>query len=709
MERTDFEQWKAREVARLLALVETERRYYQEMVATLPVALVVLSADRSIVSANRAFRQTFGVRSEDLRRKTIEQIIPSPHLIERIRDTHQQGVMQPDMYLDIDGRPLRIAILPIRNWDDEGELETLLMVEDLRTIAAMLPTIGHLAPVTAPAPIVDEIRKVEELEEPAVVQEPVASIAAPVPVSPIADTAMPAVLWRADAETFRFTLVYGSAEQLLGYPVSHWLEAEPFFSERIHPEDRTAMMAFYGAAISREGDASAEFRVVTATGGVRWCRETIRVPEPEVDSQHESRSITGVLTDITLRKQMEEQLLTAERHDALHTLTSRLMHDLNNPLMIITGYSEELLRTLPVHDAKRDDVEQILGATERISGITGQLLAFTRRLANPPQPVELGMLITAMELHLAREAGAEVPVELNGSQEPVWASADPVQLEEILLALVSSAREDAQERSRVTIGWEVDAIAEQLPEATLKPGLYARILIHDNGRGVDAAKRVTVFESVLAAKDPEKSAGPELARAYAIVREWGGDIAFASDPYRGSTFILYLPYALSEIPGATQVEIPPQPVEDSEPVAEVPAAVDSTPVPVEIPAEPMRETVLLVEDEPGIRALVRKILSRERYHVLEAASGEDALTVALSHASPIHLLLTDVMLPGIGGRDLAEGLRATMPELRVVYISGYTDDEALRTGWFPPGSMFLQKPFTLTALVSKVRDSLDTE
>src|SRR5882724_5011266 len=119
MERTDFEQWKAREVARLLALVETERRYYQEMVATLPVALVVLSADRSIVSANRAFRQTFGVRSDELQRKTIEQIIPSNHLIERIRETHLNGCVQPDLYLDIDNRPLRIAILPIRNWNDE--------------------------------------------------------------------------------------------------------------------------------------------------------------------------------------------------------------------------------------------------------------------------------------------------------------------------------------------------------------------------------------------------------------------------------------------------------------------------------------------------------------------------------------------------------------------------------------------------------------
>lgn len=692
MERTDFEQWKAREVARLLALVETERRYYQEMVATLPVALVVLAADRSIVSANRAFRRTFEVKSDDLQRKSIEQIIPSPQLIERIRDTHLNGV-QPDLYVDIDGRPLRIAILPIRNWDDEGELETLLMVEDLRVISAMLPTIGYPAPVVEPAPA----PVAEPAPEPVVeiAPQPASEVAAPAApeVASISDAAMPAVLWRADSSTFAFTTVWGAAEQLLGYPVSHWLETPKFFSERIHPEDRAVTVRFYDSAVHTPGDASAEFRVVTASGGVRWCRETIRVPEDAAES------ITGVLTDITLRKQLEEQLLAAERHDALHTLTSRLAHDLNNPLMIITGYSEEMLHAVPADGPNRGDIEQILGATERISGITSQLLAFTRRFSNPPQPVELGMLLTAMELHFARAAGPDVVVELAGASEPVWASADPAQLEEILLALVSSAREDAQERSCVTIGWEIDSISEQLPEATLKPGTYARIIVHDNGRGVDAAKRVTVFESVLAGKDPEKSAGPELARAYAMVREWEGDIAFASDPFRGSTFMLYLPYAPPKAP-----EIPVEPEPEPRPHIEETPAVEATPVPVE---EPHRETILLVEDEPGIRALVRKILVRERYHVLEAGSGEEALSIVAAHQGTVNLLLTDVILPGIGGRDLAEALKTSIPEVRVVYVSGYTDDEGVRAGWFPPGSMFLQKPFTLTALISKVRESLD--
>jgi signal transduction histidine kinase len=721
MERTDFEQWKSREVARLLALVETERRYYQEMVAALPVALVVLSADRSIVSANRAFRQTFGVRSEDLRRRTIEQIIPSTQLIERIRDTHVSGAAQADLYLNIEGRPLRIALLPIRNWDEEGELETLLMVEDLRTIGNMLGTMGFSAgfasgsstppsasTMTAGSPAAQAtVENATETNATA----PEKSSAEAAAGEWITGEEIPAVLWRADAATFRFTLVRGAAEQLLGYPASYWTETPQFFIERIHPEDRVTAMSFYEAAIARVGDASAEFRAVTASGAVIWCRETIRVseprvsepavPEPRSKGEPESLTITGVLTEVTIRKQLEEQLLTGQRRDALHGLSSRLAHDLNNPLMIITGYSEEMLQTLSPQDPMRDDVQQILGATERISGITGNLLAFTRKPANPPQQVELGMLVASMEEGIAKAAGENVTVELAGASEPVWASADPAQLREVILALLSSAREDAQERSRVTIGWELDAIAEWVAEATLKPGMYARITIHDNGRGADAAKRATIFESVLAGKDPEKSAGPGLARAYAIVREWHGDIAFGSHPSRGSTFMLYLPHVPTERP---PVEIPAAQVEMETAAAVEPAVEPPAPV---VPAVPMRETILLVEDEAGIRALVRKILSREQYRVLEASSGEEALSIAQAYDDPIHLLLTDVMLPGMGGRYVAEALRSKLPEIRVVYVSGYTDDEEVRAGWFPPGSLFLEKPFTLSALVNKIRESLD--
>jgi CheY-like chemotaxis protein len=193
-----------------------------------------------------------------------------------------------------------------------------------------------------------------------------------------------------------------------------------------------------------------------------------------------------------------------------------------------------------------------------------------------------------------------------------------------------------------------------------------------------------IFEAVL----PKDAAGAALARAYSTAREWGGDLAFSSQPSRGSAFTIYLPFGSAPLPEAT------------------PAPVSS---PVTVPTEaPMRETILLVEDEAGIRALVRKILKRERYNVLEAGSGEEASRVAGAFDGKIDLLLTDVMLPGMSGRDLAEDMREALPEVSVLYVSGFTDDESVRAGGFPPGSKFLQKPFTLSALVQKVREALES-
>jgi two-component system, cell cycle sensor histidine kinase and response regulator CckA len=632
MERTDFEQWKAKEVARLLALVETERRYYQEIVASLPVALVVLASDRSIVSANRTFRHTFGVRMEDLRRKTIEQILPSQMLVEKIRDVHMHVDPQPSAFIDIEDRRFRVAVVPIRNWDDEGEVETLLMVEEASGVELAAPR-TQAAPATPPtAPGLD----------------------------------LPAVLWKADPSSFVFTSVSGAAEELLGYPVSHWLSTPQFFEERIHPEDRAATMSFYQAIASRAGDASTEFRALAASGAVIWCRETVRSGE---------HGLSGLLTNITVRKQIEREMLSAERNDALHAVASRLAHDLNNPLMIITGYGEEMLQSLPPNDPARSDVGQIMTATERISGITTQLLNYTRRTAQPPRPVNLTELISAMAEKISSSEG--VTVEIEAGSDPVWAMADPQQLEDILGTLASPALEEAKDRSRVTVSYAVETIAEQIPGAPLKAGAYACLTIRDDGRGTDAAK--SVFESALLGKDPSAS------RAYAMVREWGGDVVFSSEPFHGSTFRIYLP--LSDAP-----TMPPAPI----PIALVP----------EPEPEPRMQTILLVEDEPGIRALVRKILRREHYAVLEAGSAEEAMNVAAAQEGRIDLLVTDVILPGMNGRDLAEGMRESLPDLRVLYVSGFTSDESVRAGEFPPGSKFLQKPFTLSALVGKVRDAL---
>jgi PAS domain S-box-containing protein len=634
MERTDLEQWKAREVARLLALVETERRYYQEMVATLPVGLVVLATDRGVSSANRAFRQTFGLKSKDLRGKTIEQILPSERLIEKIRDVHITGAAQTSVPLEHEGRQFTVAIVPIRNWADESEIETLLMIQE----TGEAKTSAIAGPGAAPI------------------------------------GGIPAIIWEADAASMEFRSVRGDVEALLGYKAEHWTGHSQFFEERIHPEDRLTTLEFYFAAIARgAGDASAEFRVVTAGGEAVWVRETIRV---------QNGALTGVMTPIERRKQMEDQLARAGRADALKGMASRLAHDLNNPLMIVNGYAEEMRDSLRKDDPMRGDFDQLLAATERISGIAAQLLNYTRRQAQPASAVNVTKMLARMEEKIAQAAGEKCAVQI-GSAETVWAMADEAQLEEVILALVSHDREDARERSHVSIGCEADTITERVPGMTLAAGTYARLTVHDDGQGLDRARRAAVFEGILS-KPGEKTAGAALARAYAMVREWGGDIAFFSEPFRGSTFIVYLPHAEA---------------------AEVAPAVVRAAIPEPAP-EIVRETILLVEDEAGIRALVRKILRRENYNVLEAGSAEEAIALASGVTGRIELLVTDVMLPGASGRELAQKIREARPELKVLYISGYTDDDAVRTGAIPPGSKFLQKPFTLGALVGKVKEAL---
>jgi CheY-like chemotaxis protein len=290
-------------------------------------------------------------------------------------------------------------------------------------------------------------------------------------------------------------------------------------------------------------------------------------------------------------------------------------------------------------------------------------------------------------LHARLAQAATVPVEMIPAESPVWAKADSAQLAEVLLALAAPQREGTDGRTRLTVTCDFDRIAERLPIASLPSGLYARITLREDGRGLDATKLASIFDPVL---HPGRPDGLALANAHSLVRQWGGDIACLSEPNRGMAFSIYLSVPDLHSPGPGAPPVFGQ-------VENVPAS------------EPERETILVVDDEAGIRGLMRKILKRERYVVIEAATAEEALQKAAEHGKPIQLLLTDVMLPGMLGPELARKLYALDPSLKVLYISGYTQDESVRTGEYPPGAKFLAKPFTLGALLSKVRETLDAE
>ena len=272
MDRADLEQWKGREVARLLALVETERRYYQEIVAAVPVGLAVVSPDRDIVSANRAFRQAFGLRTEELRRRTLDQLIPATELQRSIADALSAGAPQPSLLIELktesgQTRLLRTAVVPIRNWDDETQLEVLLMVEDLTEIERLHggrfsisvdAEVEKLPAAVEPVPVTVTVEPTPEPVEP--VAAPSISIADPL-----------AVIWSADSATLAFTYVEGAVEETLGYPASHWIEDPEFFGQRIHPDDRDDVLRFYRSALERDGSAACEFRALASDGRLVWC------------------------------------------------------------------------------------------------------------------------------------------------------------------------------------------------------------------------------------------------------------------------------------------------------------------------------------------------------------------------------------------------------------------------------------------------------
>jgi CheY-like chemotaxis protein len=388
---------------------------------------------------------------------------------------------------------------------------------------------------------------------------------------------------------------------------------------------------------------------------------------------------------------LEDQLMQAERVEAVSRLASRMAHDLNNTLMILTGYSEELLTALPAGSTMRSDVQEILTATERMGGLTSQLLSFARRQGPAAAEMELESALGKMSARLNALLGTHVGIDMRISGEPNRIHADAQQLEQVVTAIVERARQGMHAGQRITLETSRLDITEDLrrPNAPLQPGSYAVISIVAPSQPLDAEAKAAMFECSLPGKEPWDDLAATLSRSYGTVRQWGGDISVSNGPHAATVFRIFLPRLESQVvigsePGTTAVEAP-------------------TPAPE--PPAPLA-TILVVEDEAGIRALVRKILRRQGYEVLEAANGEDALALCREHGPRVELLITDVLMPQMGGRELVERLQTQGHAMKVLYVSGYTDDTTIYSGDLPAGTAFLQKPFTLGSLLDKVKEVL---
>ena len=383
------------------------------------------------------------------------------------------------------------------------------------------------------------------------------------------------------------------------------------------------------------------------------------------------------------RKRVEEQFRHAQKMEAIGRLAGGIAHDFNNVLTLIQGRGELLLGRLKRQDPARRDVELIQKAAGRAAALTRQLLAFSRKQVLQPKVLDLNAVVATLDPMLRGLFQEDVELVMLLDPGLGRVKADPGQLEQVIMNLAVNARDAMPQGGRLVIetaNVELDdAYGHRHPG--VPPGPYVLLGVSDNGVGMDAETQARLFEPFFTTKDPSKGTGLGLATACGIVKQSGGHIGVHSSPGKGSSFRFFLP----RVDGAAEpAELPPAPS---------PAALGS-------------ETVLLVEDQEDVLELAREVLRMRGYTVLAAAHPEEALRLAQEHAGPIHLLLTDVVMPGMSGREVAGRLRSRRPGMKVLYMSGYGDNAIVRGGDLAPGMPFLPKPFTGDLLVRTVREVL---
>jgi signal transduction histidine kinase/CheY-like chemotaxis protein len=388
------------------------------------------------------------------------------------------------------------------------------------------------------------------------------------------------------------------------------------------------------------------------------------------------------IQDVTERRRLEEELRQSQKMEAVGRLAGGVAHDFNNLLTAISGYSELLMARHREDDRDHRDAEQIKRAAARAAQLTAQLLAFSRRQVLQPQVFRFDEAVGEMQELLGRLIPESVAVRTALAAGQAHVRADRTQIEQVVVNLAVNARDAMPGGGTLTIETTVVELPDPtLPEAELPPGSYALLTVADTGEGMDAGTREQVFEPFFTTKPLGDGTGLGLATVYGTVKQSGGDIVVSSAVGSGTTFRVFLPLAA--------------------------APLESLPEPVDERSAEGSETVLLAEDEDVVRALVCEILRGRGYAVLEAAHPEEALRLSHDHEGSIHILVTDIVMPGMSGHALAERLSRERPGLRVLYTSGYTNGRIPSGDALGPDAAFIQKPFSADALAAKVREILD--
>ena len=409
-------------------------------------------------------------------------------------------------------------------------------------------------------------------------------------------------------------------------------------------------------------------------GQERWVH-TVKIPVK--DEAGVGIGVLGIFRDTTERKHLEEQYLQAQKLESVGRLAGGVAHDFNNLLTVILGYCDVVLTALPENDPLRPRMEEIQIAGERAASLAAQLLAFSRKQIVQPEVLCLNAVVERMTRILQRVIGEDIELTTELDPDLGRVRMDPVQVEQVLMNLAVNSRDAMPRGGRLRIATRNLGNPPGLP-----PGRYSAFEVKDTGCGMDRETQERIFEPFFTTKEKSKGTGLGLSTVYGIVQQNGGDIRVESEPGRGTTFTVRLPTVTEALEERTPAAKPRE-------------------------ARGGRETVLVVEDDEVIRSLIREVLEGSGYTVLEADRGAEALRLSEKKEGPIQLLIADVVMPGISGPEVAGHLARYRPEMKVLYISGYTDDKVGRHGIQDSGAAFLQKPFRIEALTRKVREVLD--
>jgi PAS domain S-box-containing protein len=653
--------WSFRDVtdrARARAALQAQRAYLRAVLDALPTPVWSKDWDGRFTLANQALGDIYGVTADALLGRTDADYNRSAEEVEQY--------LEGDRAVMRDGSRKLVVEEPITHADGQTRWYHTRKV-------GLVPPDGGRPQVLGIATDITERQRAQ-----AALQESEAQFRAIFDASAIGTTMLDAGERVLRANT-AFQRMVGLPDQALrGTPLG----------ELVHPADRQAHGEMFRQLVAGEiAHYQREKRLVRADGGVIWVRLTGSLVQR---TEGRDPFVIGMVEDVTERRHAEEalaesqrQLLHSQKMEAVGRLAGGIAHDFNNMLMAIGGHAE-LLRTEPEMPAScRWQADEIRKAADRAAGLTRQLLAFSRKQVMQPRPLSVNAVITDMEDMLRRLIGETIRLRTSLTPHVGVVRADPGQLEQVLMNLAVNARDAmpqggtlAVQTDNVTLDAEYAALHDEVV-----PGRYVMLAVADTGTGMDADVRQRIFEPFFTTKPQGQGTGLGLSTVYGIVAQSGGHVRVESEPGKGTVFLIYLPR--EDRPHETPAVAAPQ------------------------PALGGRETLLLVEDDEVVRELLRMFLLRLGYRVLGAGSGDEALAAVQAHGSPPDLLLTDVVMPGMSGRELARAVRERWPGVAVIYMSGYTDDAIEQHGVLDPGSEFIQKPVSPDLLAHRVRAVLD--